>query len=97
VVTVETPFLDMDKMATTKELTGIDIICEGTWKIDVATDPTEPDNFEELAVVEGSTPNLSFLSGLGSSAFFRFRMTSQGDGYARIGKFAFHFEETGVQ
>lgn len=90
-VVVRLPFLDMDAPATHKNLQAIDIACEGNWLIEVATDPEQPDIFEEVGIVVGTTYALRRVPATGYSTHFAWRFTNASPGPAKIGGFVVHY------
>lgn len=92
-VVAVTPFMDAGKPATAKMLTGVDLAAEGTWKIEIAVDPENPDHFDDVATVTGSTFRLQKIPLEVDATHWAFRLTSSGDGAARFGKIITHYEE----
>lgn len=92
-VVIQTPFLDFGKPATRKVFTGIDIACEGTWKIELNTDPLAADTaWEVAATVVGTTYSLHRIPYQSASTHIALRATSTTPGRARIASLAMHYE-----
>lgn len=92
---IETPFLDVRTPATAKDFTSIDIAARGTFDVEVASDPTEPDLFRPVAEgVTNSTFKQLTIPLTVSATHIKLRITSRNDGYARIGKIIIHFKGT---
>ena len=91
---VQTPFMAMDAPATTKRFTGLDIISRGEWRVEVALDPTQPDLFETVGVIGGTTTQMQQIAMSGASTHLAVRLTSTDSRVpARIGQIAIHFRE----
>jgi len=103
-----TPFMAGDDPSVIKSFLGLDLACQGTWDIYVATDP--------LRVNEDGTPDESFFEKIGSatnttyaesggenghipmdqvSSHLALMFICRSEGYARLGNVAVHIAEGG--
>ena len=87
------PFMDAESPATQKSLVGLDVGCEGTWDVYLHPDPNQPDAYEHLGTLDGSTygfqPKFSMR---GHTTHFSLRFVHQGPGYARLANLAVHYD-----
>lgn len=92
-VEIRMPFLDFDKPATFKQFTGIDVACEGVWRITAALDPSQPDVEEPVAIVTGPT----FLDGRvalqGHSTHVSLRFYNDDTRAASLNSVMIHYED----
>lgn len=86
------PFLDGKNPAQEKELSGIDVSIEGQWKIELAFDPEQPDNFEEVARVNQSSWAKLTLGVQGTTTHIAARFTSLDSAYGKIGNLGIHYD-----
>jgi hypothetical protein len=86
------PMLDANLPAAAKTLHGIDVVCEGTWRIDLGTDPANPGAREVVATVARPTYGMERLAVAGYGTHFGVRMTHQGAGPATLASVLLHFE-----
>lgn len=107
-VKVITPFLGGKDPSVIKDFTGLDIACQGTWDIYIATDLLRIDEegfpdeayYELMGTVTGSTysedggenGHMSFDA---SSSHISLMFVNRSDGYARIGSVAVHYTDSG--
>lgn len=97
VVTIETPYLDGRSLGTWKEWEGFDIVCQGTWDIDINTDPTDPDVWEPIATL-AHTSIEEAMSGVDAEApMIKFRFTHQAAGRAVLSKLIAYYKKTGKE
>jgi hypothetical protein len=92
--TVVTPFLDSGNPAIGKQYTGLDVGLEGTWSVEVATEPDDPNEWEEVAVLGKSTYGSQQDCGMqcrGTHLALRFK-TSAGR-RAVLGNAVIHYDE----
>jgi hypothetical protein len=92
-VTVELPYLDGNKPATYKRAVGIDMTCEGEWKVYMGFDHTNPTARDLVATVNQSTYALGKIPAVGAGTHFGLRFTSEFDGYAKLANIIVHFSE----
>jgi len=90
---VQTPFLSAGSPATQKTLLGLDIGCEGSWTVYLHPDPSNPDLYELLGTVEGTTYGFQPRFAInGQTTHFSLRFVHQGAGYARLSNVAVHYQ-----
>lgn len=107
-VKIITPFMFGDDPSIIKTFTGLDMACQGTWDIYIATDPLrvdengEPDEtyYERI----GTVTNTTYAESGGENGHVGFDAISshislmficRTPGYARIGNVAIHFADGG--
>lgn len=90
-VEVDIPYIDGRQIATFKDFTGIDIVCEGAWEVYVNTDPNVPEAEAKVAIVNNTTLNLDAIGMVGRSPVIKFRMVSEAPGPARVSKIVLHY------
>jgi hypothetical protein len=86
------PYVDAGKPATLKMFQGLDMACEGEWKVEIASDPTDQTALQEIARVAETTFGVGNLAFQAYSTHIAFKLTSQNDGYAKIGSVIVHYE-----
>jgi hypothetical protein len=86
------PYVDAGKPATSKGFNGLDMACEGEWVVQIATDPNNQDALQTVATVEETTFAKGHVSFQARSTHMAMKMTSQNDGYAKIGSVLIHLE-----
>lgn len=91
------PFLDAKNPGLEKDFEGIDAALQGLWKVEVATDPNQPEEFEEIAIMSKSTYTLERIPFEGKSTHVSLRFTSLDANYGKIGQVMIHYKggETG--
>ena len=94
VVEVELPFIDGRQIATFKEFTGIDLVCQGEWHVYVATDPTNPTAESLVAIINGTTINGLDIGMVGQSPVIKVRLECTQPGPAKMSKVIVHFKST---
>jgi hypothetical protein len=91
VVEVDLPYIDGRQIATFKSFTGLDIVCEGVWKLYVNTDPQNPEAETLAAIVDGTTLNMDAVGMVGHAEVIKFRLVNEADGAARLSKIVIHY------
>ena len=91
-VTVQLPFLDAAKPATSKMWTGLDAVCSSDWEISVGTDPTDITQYETAATINKPTYGLGRVSLSSASTHIALRMVNSRAGAATLGNCAVHYE-----
>jgi hypothetical protein len=86
------PYVSAGKPATSKGFKGLDMACEGEWLVQIATDPNNQDALQTVATVEETTFAKGHASFQARSTHMALKMTSQNDGYAKIGAVLIHLE-----
>jgi hypothetical protein len=90
-VVVQMPFLDGSSPATSKDLHGIDVTCENTWTVSIATDPQDITALEEVATVHKTTYGLGRAAINGYSTHVAPRLVCNQQGPAKLGNLAIHY------
>jgi hypothetical protein len=90
-VEVELPYIDGRAIATFKNWNGIDVVCQGEWKLLVNTDPNEPDAESEVAIVNNTSLTRDMIGLVGHSPLIRLRLVNASDGPARLSKIIVHY------
>lgn len=86
------PYLDAGKPATSKGFNGLDLACEGEWRVEIATDPNNQSALQTVATVEETTFAKGHVSFQARSTHMAIKLTSQNDGYAKLGSVIVHLE-----
>jgi hypothetical protein len=86
------PYVSAGKPATLKMFQGIDMACEGEWKVEIATDPTDTSLRQEIARIAENTFGVGNVAFQAYSTHIAFRLTSLNDGYAKIGSLLVHYD-----
>jgi hypothetical protein len=86
------PYVAAGKPATSKGFTGLDMACEGEWRVEIATDPNNAQALQTVATVEETTFAKGHASFQARSTHMAIKLTSQNDGYAKLGAVIVHFE-----
>jgi hypothetical protein len=92
-VDVITPMIAGNEPATVKQFFGLDAALEGTWQIEVGTDPAQPDVRELVATVTGPTFGLQNLGLQNQGTHITARLTCSDAARARIGNLLFHYNK----
>lgn len=90
---VELPFLDGRSVATFKQWTSFDVVCDGKWDIYAATDPNQPDEEELIGKITGTTVGDQDAGFVGDSPVVKLRFVCTDTGYARLSKIIVHYAE----
>ena len=109
-VKIITPFMAGEDPSVIKAWSGLDIACQGTWDIYVATDPLridedgmpDEDYFEKIGTVTGTTyaesggenGNIGFDA---VSSHIALKFVCRTTGYARIGNVSVHIADGGAK
>jgi hypothetical protein len=86
------PYVSAGKPATSKGFTGLDMACEGEWRVEIATDPNNTSALQTVATVEATTFAKGNASFQARSTHMALKLTSQNEGYAKLGAVIVHFE-----
>lgn len=93
-VVIETPYMDGRQVSTWKEWSGIEVACEGTWSLSVNTDPRNPDVWEPVGIVTGTTFN-ELQGAINCQApSLRLRLTHNEATAARLAMIVVHYQPT---
>jgi len=90
-VEVDLPYIDGRQIATFKNYSAIDIVCEGEWSVYVNTDPNYPDAESKVAIVGSTTLNLDSIGLVGRGPLIKLRLVSEAPGPARLSKIVVHY------
>lgn len=92
-VTVQMPFLDGGKPATSKDWTGLDAVCVNDWEVYMGTDPTDINTNEQVGVINKTTYGMGRIPVTGYSTHVAIKMVCNSkQGAAKIGNVALHYE-----
>jgi hypothetical protein len=92
-VTVFLPYMSAQKPATQKGFTGMDMACEGVWRVEIATDPNNEDALQTVATIEETTFAKGNVAFQARSTHLAMKLTSQNTGFAKLGSIAIHLEQ----
>jgi hypothetical protein len=92
VVTVQLPFLDAAKPATSKMWSGLDAVCSSDWVISTGVDATDISLYETAATINKPTYGLGRVSLSSTSSHIALRMVNTSSGPATLGNIAVHYE-----
>jgi hypothetical protein len=92
-VVVEMPYLDANKAATFKYVNGVDLTCEGQWKIELGFDYTNPNARDEIATVDQPSFALGRITATGMGTHIGPRLISSYLGYAKLANFILHYDD----
>jgi hypothetical protein len=91
-VTIETPYIDGRQIATFKQFFGFDIVCQGEWIVSINSDPSQPNEWNEIARVTGTSvadPAIGFDA---HSSIIKLKLESVGSTAARVSKLIVHYK-----
>ncbi len=91
-VVATVPYVSAGQPATKKTFTGLDMASEGVWRVEVGSDPNDIDALQTVAYVERTTYGKGNVSLTAQSTHLAFKLTSQNNGYAKVGSLTVHFE-----
>ena len=91
-VEIELPYIDGRQAATFKRFTGIDLVCEGEWKIYANTDTRRPEAETLLAIVNRTTISGERIAWTGESPVVKLRLVNERTGPAKLSKVIVHYE-----
>lgn len=93
-VTVTLPFLDANAPGSTKEFHRIDLGIDGTWTVEIGSEPNDPDEWEEIGVFNRSTYGSEQKAGFQArSTHIALRFTATTEARSILGNALLHFEE----
>jgi hypothetical protein len=92
-VEVDLPYIDGRQIATFKEWTGLDVVCEGAWVIYASTDPEQPNEESVICRVEGTTIQNPAIAMVGHSPVIKLRLVNEAAGAAKLSKIVVHYAE----
>ena len=91
-VEIELPYIDGRQAATFKRFTGIDLVCEGEWRIYANTDTARPEAETLLAIVNRTTLSGERIAWTGESPLVKLRLVNNRTGAAKLSKVIVHYE-----
>lgn len=91
-VEVVLPYLDGGKPAHMKTLNGIDMTCEGYWKVYIGMDPLATSARDLIATVNQPTFSLGRIMAAGQGTHVGVRLVNNTSGYARLANLIAHFD-----
>lgn len=91
-VVVQMPFLDASAPATSKTFHSIDVTCENSWTVSVATDPQDIALRQEVATVYQTTFGLGRAAISNHSTHIAPRLVCNSAGAAKLGNIAIHYD-----
>lgn len=91
-VEVVLPYLDGGKPAHMKMLNGIDMTCEGYWKVYIGMDPLAVSARDLIATVNQPTFSLGRIMASGTGTHVGVRLVNNTPGYARLANLIAHFD-----
>ena len=91
-VTAYLPYVDAKQPATKKMFTGLDMASEGVWQVQVASNPVDQDALQTVAYVEETTLDKGNVAFQITATHMAIKLTSQNNGYAKLGAIIVHFE-----
>lgn len=91
-VEVDLPYIDGRQVATFKDFTAIDIVCEGEWTIYVNTDPNNPAAESRVAIVDSTTLTADAIGLVGHGPVVKLRLVNEAPGAAKLSKVVIHYE-----
>lgn len=90
-VTVQMPFLDASNPAAHKDFMSLDVTCENSWDVYLATDPQDISLNEEVATVYQTTYGLGRAAIVGYSTHVAPKLVCSQSGAAKLGNIAIHY------
>jgi hypothetical protein len=91
-VTAYLPYVDAKQPATKKMFTGLDLASEGVWRVEIASNPLDQTALQTVAYVEETTFDKGNLAFQVTGTHMAIKLTSQGEGLAKIGAIVVHYE-----
>ena len=90
-VEVDLPYIDGRQIATFKNFTALDIVCEGEWQVYANTDPNNPEEESLVAIVNDTSLNLEGLGMIGRGPVIKLRLVCETPEAARLSKIIIHY------
>lgn len=92
---VTLPFLDAENPGSGKAYLGIDAGLEGTWEVEMCTEPDDQEEYENIASLTKSTYGSMGQIGMdGEGTHISLRFTCSNNGPAKLGNAIIHYTET---
>jgi hypothetical protein len=92
-VTIQLPFIDANRIAGNKAITGIDVICQGQWTLELLIDPTDETKTTIPIVIDESTVTKGRIPVNGITTHFAPRLTSTKGGRVTLSSVVVHFDD----
>lgn len=92
-VVVELPYLDANRPAGYKQVSGIDATCEGQWTVELGFDYTNPTARDTIAIISQPTFALGRITATGVGTHIGPRLTSTFNGYCRMANLIVHYSD----
>lgn len=92
-VTVDFPYLDANKPASFKSVTGMDVTCEGGWKFFMGFDYTNPTAKDEIASMNQPSFALGRIPVAGYGTHVGVKAVTTGSGYAKLANAIVHYDD----
>ncbi len=86
------PYLDANAPAKMKKFGGVDVACEGTWRVYAGMEPTNQSAVDLLATVSETTYNAQRIPFEHEASHVSLRFKGVGSGYKKIAAAAIHFD-----
>lgn len=86
------PYLDANKPTLPKSFVGMDVACEGVWKVTIGMQPTDINVSDEVATVYRTSFNAPRIGGQGDATHFSLRFKGIGAGPRKISSAVIHYE-----
>lgn len=86
------PYLDAGKPTLSKTFRGVDVACEGVWRVLMAMQPTDINASDEVATVYRTSYNEPDIPGQGSATHFSLRFEGVGAGPKKISSAVIHYD-----
>lgn len=92
-VEVRVPYIDAQSPAHPKTLSAIDLVSQGSWTVQMASNPDRGDDFDDIGTFSGSTLHKQTMPAEGCSPYFSFKFVNNKAEYARLSRFVMHFDK----
>lgn len=86
------PYLDANAPAKMKKFEGVDVACEGSWRVYAGMEPTNQAAVDLLATVSETTYNKQRIAFEHEASHVSLRFKGVGSGYKKIAAAAIHFD-----
>jgi hypothetical protein len=90
-VEVDLPYIDGRQIATWKNFTALDVVCEGSWAVYANSDPQNPAAESLIATIDGTTLNLDGIGFIGHAPVVKLRLVNSAPGPAKLSKIIVHY------
>jgi len=93
---VVTPFMDMERPGHNKYFTGLDLVCEGRWEVEIALDPVadgEDIVWRKVAEIDGRTRQQFRVPIQAQATQIAIRLTTTSARRARLSQIGIYYEQ----